>query len=153
MNSLKDISMPKSRLKIAAILLMLALLAWSCEDLIGPGTISDRDRLVDTWKVIEESSPLKSEQGAYWVEIEKHPDQPDMILIYYFHGLGDQVHAEASLSGRTLTLATQTLQGGWTVEGSGEVQKSWNEIIWSYAADDGSGMLEKVNAVYTRMGL
>jgi len=140
-------------IKIQGIMLVLAFLAFSCEDLIGPDTGGDRDMLVDTWKVTEESSPLKSGQGAYWVEIEKHPDNPNMVLIYFFHGLGDDVYAEASLSGSTLTLDNQVLQGGWTIQGSGEIQKSWNEINWTYTADDGSGVIEQVTAVYTRIGL
>ena len=45
------------------------------------------------------------------------------------------------------------MPGGWTVQGSGEVQKSWDEIIWTYTADDGSGFAEKVTAAYTRIGL
>jgi len=140
-------------IKIQGILLVLAFLAFSCEDLLGPDTGDDRDLLVDTWKVTEESNPLKSGQGAYWVEIEKHPDNPNMVRIYFFHGLGDDVYAEASLSGSMLTLGSQVLQGGWTIEGSGEIQKSWNEINWTYTADDGSGVLAQVTAVYTRIGL
>ena len=140
-------------LKFSGILLVLAFLAYSCEDLLGPDTGDDRDKLVDTWKVTEESSPLKSEQGAYWVEIEKHPDKQDMVLIYFFHGLGDDVYAEASLSGSTLTLGSQVLQGGWTIQGSGEIQNRWNEINWTYTADDGSGVIDQVTAVYTRIGL
>jgi hypothetical protein len=140
-------------IKIQGIMLVLAFLAFSCEDLIGPDTGGDRDMLVDTWKVTEESSPLKSGRGAYWVEIEKHPDNPNMVLIYFFHGLGDDIYAEASLRGSTLTLDSQVLQGGWTIQGSGEIQKSWNEINWTYTADDGSGVIEQVTAVYTRTGL
>ena len=140
-------------LKFPGILLMLAFLAYSCEDLLGPDTGDDRDSLVDTWKVIEESSPLKSEQGAYWVEIEKHPDKRNKVMIYFFHGLGDDVYAEASLSGSTLTLGSQVLQGGWTIQGSGEIQKNWNEINWTYTADDGSSVIDQVTAVYTRIGL
>ncbi len=126
--------------RLAGMVILLALLSYSCEDLLDTGSGDARDRLVDTWKVIEESSPLKSEQGAYWVEIEKHPDKQQMILIYFFHGLGDDVYAEASLNGTTLTLGQQVLQGGWTIQGSGVIQKSWNEIIWTYTADDGSGL-------------
>jgi hypothetical protein len=140
-------------LKFPGILVMLAFLAYSCEDLLGPDTGDDRDSLVDTWKVIEESSPLKSEQGAYWVEIEKHPDKRNKVMIYFFHGLGDDVYAEASLSGSTLTLGSQVLQGGWTIQGSGEIQKNWNEINWTYTADDGSSVIDQVTAVYTRIGL
>lgn len=141
------------KLRFAGILLILGFLAYSCEDLPGPDTGDVRDNLVDTWKVTEVSSPLKSVQGAYWVEIEKHPDKQNVILIYFFHGLGDDVYAEASLSGTTLTLGLQDLPGGWTVQGSGEIQKNWNEINWSYTADDGSGIIDQVTAVYTRIGL
>jgi len=140
-------------LKFQGILVLLGFLAYSCEDLLGPGTGGDIDMLVDTWKVTEESTPLKSGQGAYWVEIEKHPDNQNMIRIYFFHGLGDDVYAEASLVGSTLTLGSQVLQGGWTIQGGGEIQKSWNEIHWTYTADDGSGVLDQVTAVYTRIGL
>lgn len=140
-------------LRFQGMLMMLAFLASSCEDLLGPETEGDRDLLLDTWKVTEESSPLKSGWGVYWVEIEKHPDNHNMVRIYFFHGLGDDVYAEASLDGSTLTLATQVLQGGWTIQGSGEIMKNWNEIQWTYTADDGSGILDKVTAVYTRSGL
>jgi hypothetical protein len=153
MISSKTIPKLRPMWKAAAVTVMSAFLVYSCEDLLGPDAVSDRDRLIDTWKVIESSSPLKSAQGAYWVEIEKDPDQPDMIRIYYFHGLGEDIYAEAVLNGRTLTLASQTLEGGWIVQGSGEVQNSWDEIIWTYTVDDGSGMLEEVEAVYTRLGL
>jgi hypothetical protein len=150
---MKTITAHLNKLRFAGVLMLLAFLTYSCEDLLGPDTGRDRDALVDTWKVIEEPSPLKSEQGAYWVEIEKHPDKPDMIRIYFFHGLGEDVYAEASLSGTILTLGSQVLSGGWTVQGSGEIQKSWDEIIWTYTADDGSGLAEKFTAVYTRIGL
>jgi hypothetical protein len=150
---MKTIKDHMSMLRFAGTVILLALLSYSCEDLLDTDTGDDRDKLVDTWKVIDESSPLKSEQGAYWVEIEKHPDKQNMILIYFFHGLGDNVYAEASLSGTTLILGQQVLEGGWTVQGSGEIQKSWDEIIWAYKADDGSGFVEKFTAVYTRIGL
>ena len=140
-------------LRFAATMIVMALLISSCEDLDGPGTGDDRDRLVDTWKVVDESSPLKSGQIAYWVEIEKDPDRQDMIRIYSFNYLGDNIYARATLNGMSLTLAQQDLPGGWTVQGSGEIQKGWNEIHWIYTVDDGSGMLEQVTAVYTRFGL
>jgi hypothetical protein len=139
--------------KFLVIMAVFAILAISCEDLPGPDTGDDRDKLVDTWKVMDESEPLKSGQINYWVEIEKDPDQQDMIRIYSFNYLGEDIYARASLSGSTLTLAQQYLPGGWTVQGSGEIQNGWNEIHWTYTVDDGSGMLERVTAVYTRIGL
>jgi hypothetical protein len=150
---MKSIKSHLNRMKFAGMWLVLGFMAYSCEDLLGPDTGDDRDKLVDTWKVTEESSPLKSEQGAYWVEIVKHPDNQNMVLVYFFHGLGDDVYAEASLSGSILTLGSQVLDGGWAVQGRGEIQRNWNEIHWTYTADDGSGVIEQVTAVYTRIGL
>jgi hypothetical protein len=150
---MKTLQSHLKKLRFAGILLILGMLTYSCEDLLGPDTGDGRDNLVDTWKVTEVSSPLKSELGAYWVEIEKHPDKQNAVMIYFFHGLGDDVYAEAILSGTTLTLELQELTGGWTVQGSGEIKKNWNEINWSYTADDGSGMIDQVTAVYTRIGL
>ncbi len=141
-------------MRLAGILISLAVLLYSCEDLLSDlDSGDDRDKLVDTWKVEEESSPIKSEEEIYWVEIEKHPDKPDMVRIYFFHGLGNDIYAEASLDGTTLALGYQVLQGGWTFQGSAEVQKGWDEIIWSYTVDDGSGLVENVLAVYTKIGL
>jgi hypothetical protein len=141
-------------LKSTGILVILALMSYACEDLLSDLDTGDaRDKLVDTWKVDETSSPLKSELEVYWVDIEKHPDKINVIRIYSFHGLGDYIYAEASLSGTTLTLGHQVLTGGWTVQGSAAIQKNWDEIIWTYTADDGSGQVMNVTAKYSRIGL
>ena len=50
----------------------------------------------------------------------------------------------------TYTLSVTFLQGGFTVSGSGDIQADWNEIIWSYIVDDGSGLDNQVTAIYTR---
>ena len=33
------------------------------------------------------------------------------------------------------------------------LKKNWNEINWTYTADDGSSAIDQVTAVYTRIGL
>jgi len=81
---MKSIKSHLNMMKFAGMLLLLGFMAYSCEDLLGPDTGDDRDKLVDTWKVTEESSPLKSGQGAYWVEIEKHPDNQNFVRYTFF---------------------------------------------------------------------
>jgi hypothetical protein len=148
---MKTITKHISRFRMMGWLLVLAFLAGSCEDLTGPG--DNLDRLVDGWMVVDLSEPLKSAKATYWVEIEKHPFEAQTIRIFDFNGLGEGIVAEASLNGSILTLSSQVLAGGFTIQGSGEVQKNWNEIHWTYTVDDGSGQLLQVTAVYTRLSL
>jgi hypothetical protein len=151
--------------------MLMAGMLHSCEDLLSDQEGGDpRDKLVDTWKVDESPANLKSagnynpdvEEAAssayksglevYWVEIEKHIYDTSKIVIYNFYNV--DAAAEADLSGNTLSLARQTLRGGFTVSGSGQVQGSKaNQIIWTYTVDDGSGQEERLTAVYTRLTL
>jgi hypothetical protein len=123
----------------------------SCEDLIDTGSSGDpRDKLVDTWKVEENPGPFKSVLEIYWVEIAKHPFDSTRIRIYNFYNV--DAEAVAILDGNDLILPEQELKGGFTVNGTGTVQGSKaNEIIWTYFVDDGSGEVQSVQAVYTRL--
>ena len=124
----------------------------SCEDILGDQDVEfTREMLVDTWKVEETHGVYKSEMEVYWVEISLHPMDTSKIIIYNFYNV--DADAEAILtSGKNLELKQQTLQGGYTVAGSGQVQGSrGNEIIWSYSVDDGSGVPDNVSAIYTRL--
>ena len=123
----------------------------SCEDLLtNLDSGITREKLIDTWKVDETPGSYKSALEVYWVEISEHPYDTSRVIIYNFYNV--DADAEAVLSGSTLNLPVQTLEGGYTVSGSGEIQGSKaNEIIWTYSVDDGSGVEDKVTAVYTRL--
>jgi hypothetical protein len=126
----------------------------SCEDLLTDlGSGDPRDKLVDTWKVEETAGGRKkSAEETYWVEISKHPYDSTRVVIYNFYNVQDD--AQAVLSGSTLTLPIQILQGGYTVRGSGQIQGvKANEIIWTYWVDDGNGVEERFTAVYSRLTL
>lgn len=123
----------------------------SCEDLLGDlNSGITREMLVDTWKVEETPGQYKSDEEIYWVEISEHLTDTARIIIYNFYNV--DADAEAVLSGTTLTLPQQTIEGDYTVEGSGEIQgNKGNEIIWSYSVDDGSGVSENITAIFTRL--
>jgi hypothetical protein len=124
----------------------------ACEDLLDSLDAGDqRNRLVDAWKCDENINVYKSGLEVYWVEITKHPTDTGRILISNFYNVDENVHAEAILSGKKLTLPLQTLTGGFTVTGSGEIETDWNKITWSYSVDDGSGVATPSTAVYTRL--
>ncbi len=147
MKGTRDIFLSRTALLPGIILLFFT----SCEDLLTNDTGDQRGNLVDTWKCDEQNGYYKSVKEIYYVEISKHPTDSARILIYNFYNV--DANAEAILQGKTLTLQQQTLQGGYQVSGTGEVQGNWNEILWSYKVDDGSGVSNNVNAVYTRYGL
>ena len=129
---------------------LLILLCISCEDLLS--VLGDpRSKLIDDWKVDENTTAYKSGEEIYWVAITEHPTDSTMVLISNFYNIDENAMAEAVLSGRTLTLPGQALPGGFTVSGSGAIQSDWNTINWSYSVDDGSGIQESFSAVYTRL--
>jgi hypothetical protein len=129
---------------------IIAFLSTSCEDLLS-GLLEQRSRLVDDWRVDESATGNKSTNEIYWVAITEHPEDSTKVLISNFYNVGNGAMAEAALSGRNLTLHSQTLPGGFTVSGSGEIQSDWNEIVWSYSVDDGSGIADYFSATFNRM--
>lgn len=142
----------RGRRRILVFLMMLAVGGFpSCEDLLTDLDSGDpRDKLVDTWKVDETSSgKRKSALEIYYVEISRHPFDSTRVVIYNFYNV--HADAEAVLSGSTLNLPLQSLEGGYAVRGSGQIQGiKASEIIWTYRVDDGSGVEENLTAVYTR---
>ncbi len=131
-------------------LLLYLVLANACEDLLGDMETGDpRDNIVDTWKCDEESNFYKSAKEIYWVEISKHPTDSTRIIIYNFYNV--KADAEAVMNGLDLTLPLQTIKGGFTVSGTGRINKDYKEIHWQYIVDDGSGQLDNASAVYSRL--
>ena len=143
----------KSRLRaihiIVALVFSAVLFFTGCDELNSDPEIDPRSRLVDSWMVDESSSYYKSGLEVYRIEIYKHPTDSSKIGIYNFFNV--DANAEAILSDRRLTLPHQSLDGGFSVSGTGEIQSGWNEIIWSYDVDDGSGVRNDVAATYTRI--
>lgn len=137
-----------TRAFLLLVLLMVSLT--SCEELLNlPGGIG-RGRLVDLWLVNENLTSRKSAMEVYYVEIREHPSDSARILIANFLNVDSGTDAEAILSGRQLTLPTQTLEGGYTVSGTGDVSDDWERIDWSYNVNDGSGIHDSYTAVYRR---
>jgi len=133
------------------IILLMGIGLTSCEDLLSDLDGGDpRDKLIDTWKVEETIGSKKSASEVYWVEIFKHPDDSTRVVIFNFYNV--DADAEAVLSGNSLTLPLQDIDGGFTISAIGQIQGSKaNEIIWTYSVDDGSGVAESVKEVYTRL--
>ena len=142
--------MKKLKDPLLLLLLLLGLLP-GCIDFLGedlPG--DDRARIIDSWKCTESDTYLKSAMAVYWVHIEEDPEDSTKILVYNFFDLDENVAAEVTVSGKNLTLPLQTLEGGFTFNGTGRVSGDADKIDWTYFLDDGSGVEAEITAVYTR---
>jgi hypothetical protein len=130
-------------------LVILIFLLSGCEEILtGPEGDDPRSKIAGLWLCDESSSYLKSAAETYYVEIDLHPRDSSKVVISNFFNVNDD--AEATLSNNRLTLPGQTLEGGFTISGSGAIGKNYTEINWVYFVNDGSGENNKVTAVYTK---
>lgn len=105
-----------------------------------------RDVIVDVWNCKEEN-----DAGTlnYTSTISKHSSDSTKIIINYIYGLGNDADAIATYKNRTITIAQQTVDG-IKLQGTGTVTSDYSEIRFNYTADDGSGDIDNVFALYTR---
>jgi hypothetical protein len=135
--------------KSLSLLIVLMLFVAGCEDFpIFTEGGDPREKLSGLWLCDESEGYLKSALETYYVEIDPHPYDSTKVLISNFFNVDDD--AEAGISGTSLTLASQTLKGGFTVHGSGVISKNYTQIDWVYWVNDGSGENYKITAVYTK---
>lgn len=130
--------------KLIPALIPVALLLVSCQpDEAEPA--DDRDKFVDIWHVTETSSQVG--QTNYDVHINLSTTNTSQVLIENFYNFGMSHKAVATVSGTSLTFASQTLNGG-QLQGNGSMSGN-NTINMSYTMNDGSG-IDTCTAVYTR---
>ncbi|MBN1118937.1 MAG: hypothetical protein JXA77_17130 [Bacteroidales bacterium] len=131
------------------ILLFTFIFNISCEDLLDTNSKSIIEKIEGTWKCEESSSLFKSTQDFYTVYISPSASDSTQVLISNFYDLGSGVEAVGRVTGTNISLATQTLLGGFKIRGSGTISENAQQINWTYYVDDGSGEEDEVNAVYT----
>ena len=125
-------------------LIFLGMFVSGCEDL----PIFTSGNISGLWLCNESGGYKKSTLETYYVEIDYLPNDSTKVMISNFYNVDDD--AEAGISGKSLTLSSQTLKGGFTIHGSGAISKNFTQIDWIYFVDDGSGEEVKINAVYTK---
>lgn len=111
-----------------------------------PDTGDVRDKLVSSWKCQENSATYGTQY--YYVDIIKDTVAGRIIIDNFFNlGLGKSI--KANVSGQTITINNQMVEGN-LFNGSGTISSNYNSISWSYTFDEGNGA-ESVSAVYTKM--
>ncbi len=133
--------MPKS----TYILLLLVPMMTSC--------IPDEiNTLEGSWSC-QETSQIYMENmkgtSIYPVYFAQDINDGNTYYIDNFYQLGSGIEVKVKLSGSILTLEKQTVDD-IEFEGDGTVNSSYELINFSYTADDGGGMVDHVQATYTR---
>ena len=134
------------KIKAIWISLILCTLFTSCE------LDTDINTLEGSWLCTETSEIFKSGlKGTSIYPVYIARDTADENVYYFdnFYQLGDAVLVKAMVSGRSITIEKQTVDGIEFV-GSGTVNASYDEINLSYTADDGGGEIDHVQASYSR---
>jgi len=131
--------------KFFAFIILISFVACKPDD-PTPNTGDIRDKLVSSWKCQENSATYGSQN--YYVDISKDT-VAGLIIIDNFFNLGLGKAIKANVSGQTITIHNQMIDGN-LFNGSGTVSSNFNSISWSYTFDEGNGA-ENVSAVYTKM--
>jgi len=138
------------------ILSTLFVIMYSCNpDDNNIDNVSDdaRDKITATYDCNETSQiyakSTKDINSHYVTEISKDTSTTDKVYIANFYNLGFDKDVTASMSGLTLTISNQTTDGV-TFNGTGTISSNYKTIDFSYTADDGSGQVDTVTAIYTK---
>jgi hypothetical protein len=141
--------MNKTRLIIFLAGFLVTLILPSCElDDFNSGTNDDRDKITDTWKC-EENSSISGSRPPYSSEITKSNVDSFTVFIYNFYQLGNNESVYATLENRIIDIPEQSIDQH-IVSGSGRVASDYESIVFTYKVDEGSGIIDDVEATYSR---
>jgi hypothetical protein len=135
--------MNKYLLLLASVLLIIAV---SCEP-EDPDDITEdpREKIENTWRCDENSQVFST--TTYTVDVKIDAASDNDVLIYKFYNLGSDKFLHATLSGTSLSITNQTIDGN-VVNGNGLILNNYKKIQWTYYVDDGSGVIDTVTADY-----
>jgi len=128
-------------------LFMISISFSSCDEVLDLLSDDPRDAFVGEWSVSENNS-LKSTE-FYSVTIEKSSNDSTRVYISNFYAIGNTSSVEATVSGGTITVSNQTVEG-FTIEGSGDISINDNGIDWNYTVNHNNGFIDYVTATYTK---
>jgi hypothetical protein len=130
--------------------LSTSLISCQPEDNNDNPDLSLRSKIVDYWKVNEQSQVFKSPKSYYTVEILKDSHDSSIIWIDNFYNLGYGKRAKAKVNDNySIDLPNQNVDG-FQIYGSGQISTNLKTITWEYITNDGEGLIDSVKATYTR---
>jgi hypothetical protein len=137
------------RLFSILMLFLPLILIQSCETVDQlTGAAATISKIEGNWTCDEQSEIYKATLETYTVTISADPDKASGVIIDNFYGLNSA--AKATITGMSVIISNQTMDGGFSVSGSGTISSDFETIHLSYEVDDGSGQVDHVTAVYTK---
>jgi len=125
------------------------LLNYSCETIDElTGSSATVAKIEGEWTCDEQSEVFKATAEIYVVTISADADNESGVIIDNFYGLN--ASARANVSGISLIIPNQDVEGGFSVSGSGTISSNFETINLTYNVDDGSGTIDHATAVYTK---
>jgi hypothetical protein len=139
---------PGRKLFLLALLLPL-FFTYSCETIDTlTGAAATVAKIEGEWTCDEQSEIFKATAEVYTVTISADADNTSGVIIDNFYGLN--ASAKANVSGMSLIIPNQNVEGGFSVSGSGTISSNFEKINLTYTVDDGSGTVDHCTAVYTK---
>ena len=132
--------------RILLALLIAVPFVYSCQaDIEDTGDL--RDPLVRLWRVTDDYDPVGA--NGYDVTIRKDATEQTRILFDNFGGWGTQDDLYGLVVSETsITIPSQTLDGTYTIQGSGTISSSKENITFTYSVDDTDTQKPTVNAYF-----
>jgi hypothetical protein len=109
---------------------LTSVLYSGCEPVADNTTGDPRDQYVGKWLFNED---LKSTEGqSFIVVISKDPDNSSQVILKNFVYSGEDVIVYGLVTSGQIVVSTQKMSNGWTVEGSGVINKAKTSMSWDY---------------------
>lgn len=132
------------------LFLTLSVFAVSCtpdDDEPDDVTTDVREKISGDWKSSENSATYGP--SNYFVDISKDTASSTGIKIYNFFNLGIDKVMKGTVSGNTITLSSDPLDG-FVFSGNGSIASNYRSISWTYTFFDGNET-EQVTGTYTKL--
>jgi len=138
------------------IFFFLSLILISCEK-DDESDIEVAEALEGEWSVDETSQYYKNQSSVYQVEITPVSENDDQVLISNFYQLGYENSVMGEIEGKKIKLVPNQeiivsgISSYTILTGTGNISDDYQNIDWNYEVDDGSGQIDYVEAIYTKI--
>lgn len=150
--------MKKHSLFIISVLSSFALVSLffsGCENALTD-SVTTAEAIEGEWRV-EENSEFYSGTSSYQVYIGIAPNDSSKVVISNFYQLGYDAEVTGNISGNRIELDPNQLidlsgVSSYVIkQGGGTVSDDYQRIEWQYQVDDGSGVIDNADAIYTKL--
>ncbi|OFX24786.1 MAG: hypothetical protein A2033_03920 [Bacteroidetes bacterium GWA2_31_9] len=140
--------------KYLFLVVFISTLIYSCkpDEPIEPEPEDPRDKITGTWTCKETSEDFGA--TTFTVSLRNHSSDNSKIWIDNIYNLSTSESTRsvyAILSDMSLSIPSQTVvNDAQIITGNGSISSNYKTINFSYTANDGSGDLDHITAIFTK---